>query len=103
MTPATTAGKRCFVDCHCHIWDANIHPAWYEFPEHDSAVGGKMGWKKPLPKVWTLQNHCEALECVKLTKAVHVTAIGRPTWAVAETMWLDEAESNGLTIATIGA
>jgi len=70
MAPATTDGKRRFVDCHFHIWNANTHPAWYDFPDHDSAAGRKMGWKIPLPQVWTLRNHCEALDCVKLTKAV---------------------------------
>jgi predicted TIM-barrel fold metal-dependent hydrolase len=102
MAPATTDGKRRFVDCHFHIWDANTHPAWYDFPDHDSAVGRKMGWKMPLPKVWTLRNHCEALDCVKLTKAVHVTAVGHPTWAVAETTWLEEAERTRLPVAMIG-
>lgn len=94
--------KRRFVDSHFHIWNASCHPDWYDFPAHDTEIGRQMGWRKALPNVWTLDDHREALNGVELAKAVHVTAVGLPVWAVSETMWLDEMASGKFGVATIG-
>ena len=61
-----------------------------------------MGWTRPLPHVWTLEDHRKAMAGVKLVKGVHVSAVGAADYASVETAWLARVFTDELPVALIG-
>jgi predicted TIM-barrel fold metal-dependent hydrolase len=61
-----------------------------------------MGWTRPLPQVWTIEDHRKAMTGVNLVKGVHVSAVGAAEYASVETAWLARVCAEKLPVALIG-